>query len=219
MSKLVTETDETGEKRISQAEFAGIVDVNRSTIHKAIKRGRLNLVDGLIRLIPEDSSREALETAALALWVGSGSGQPHHRARMEQIREEKTRRRSMENAETAVSESQNDPAVRADFDSLQLRLKKAETEKREEEARTAKNNRMEQEKELLHREAVNYGLRDHAARVREMFENLADRLSPMVHHLQTIEECHAVIAQYAEHCNHEVHASMVTAMKIATDEK
>lgn len=204
---------------VTQADFAKLVDVNRSSVTRAIQRGRLQLVDGVIEVCTQDANIDSLEAAALALWVGSGSGQPHHRARMAQIREEKSRRRAMESAESAVFAGQVEPEAKSDHENLILRLKKAETEKREEEARTARNNRMEQEKELLHREAVNYGLRDHAARVRELFENMADRLAPMVHHLQTVEECHSAIAEFSERCNREVHASMLTSMKIAMDEK
>lgn len=68
--------------RVTQAEFARMAGVNRSTVHKAIARGRLVAVDGEIEV--EIAGTDDLERSVNALWEGGASQKPHHMARKQQ---------------------------------------------------------------------------------------------------------------------------------------
>lgn len=210
--------------RVTQAEFARLVDVNRSTVLRAIQRARIPAnEDGNIELAADDDSRESLELAALSLWESSGSSQPHHRARMAQIREEKEARRAMQAAATNAAPveevSDASTSLKEKVESLNLRLKQAETEKREHEADKARMEREVMAKNLLQREAVEFGLRDFTQRIAFMFDNAPDQLAADVHALQTPEEVRAHLADYIERMRLELAQYMATAMRLAREEE
>ncbi len=210
--------------RVTQAEFARLVDVNRSTVLRAIQRARIAAnEDGSLDLEVEDDSRDSLELAALSLWENSGSSRPHHRARMIQIREEKEARRAMQAAAMIADQTgevtEAAASLKEKVESLNLRLKQAETEKREHEADKARMERDVMAKNLLQREAVEFGMRDFTQRIAFMFDSTPDQLAAEVHALQTPEEVRAHIAEYIDRMRRELAQYMTTAMRLAMEEE
>jgi phage terminase Nu1 subunit (DNA packaging protein) len=84
------------------------------------------------------------------------------------------------------------------IEELNRRLKKAEADKREHEADMARMERETMAGNLIAREDVEFALDDFGATLRSLMENLADRLAPVVHPLQTIEETHAALSEAAQ---------------------
>lgn len=212
-------TDQKSSKTtVSQAEFARLVNVNRSSVYRALEKGRLTgTPDGQIELDADARDRDAIEFAALTLWDGSGSSQPHHRARMEQIREQTRQRQAMKTAKDSAQPAQDAPKSLDGMDALNLRLKRAETEKREHEAEMARMDREYKERSLLNREAVEFALRDYTAKTAAQWGNLADRLAPVLHPLETVEEVRATLAEAADQALREVHAALNEAAKLAAE--
>lgn len=205
---------------ITQSEFARLVDVNRATVHKVIKRGRLSLNDqGCIEVQTDDDSPNGLELAALELWEVTGSWLPHHRARMAQIREQKAMRKAMQEA----AENQADPEAaklaQDGMEALNLRLKRAETEKREHEADKARMEREQMAKNLVRADAVEYGLRDFTQRLGAMFDNAPDQHAAEMHALQSVEEVRANIAAMCDGFRHAMADAMATAVRLAREEE
>lgn len=206
-------------KAITQAEFARLVDVNRSTVSRAIERGRLVAgADGLITLDVEDDGKDSLELCALAKWEASGSGRPHHRARMAQIREEKSARKAMRAAATDYADPAAEARSQDGMEALNLRLKRAETEKREHDADMARMDREQKAKNLLQREAVEYGLRDFTQNLSAMLDNSPDELAAELHTLQSVEEVRGHLASHFDALRHKMADAMATAMRLAKEE-
>jgi len=210
--------------RVTQAEFARLVDVNRSTVLRAIQRARIAAnEDGSLDLEVEDDNRDSLELAALSLWESSGSSRPHHRARMIQIREEKEARRAMQAAAMIADQTGEVTEAAASrkekIEALNLRQKQADTEKREHEAEKARKELEVMAKNLFHREAVEFGMRDFTQRILLMLDNAPDQLAAEVHALQTPEEVRAVIADYMERMKRELAQYLAMAMRLAREEE
>lgn len=81
---------------------------------------------------------------------------------------------------------------------LNLRLKKADADIREHQADIARMDREEKAGNLIARADVEFALDDFGATLRSLMENLADRLAPVVHPLQSIEETHAALSEAAQ---------------------
>ena len=103
------------------------------------------------------------------------------------------------------------------MDALNLRLKRAETEKREHEAEMARMDREYKQRSLLNREAVEFALRDYTAKTAAQWGNLADQLAPVLHPLETVEEVRATLAEAADQAMREVHAALNEAAKLAAE--
>lgn len=195
-------------KQLTQSDFAQLCGVNKSSVSRAISRGRLELVDGAIEVEAESGDREALEAAALELWIGTASSKPHHQARLQQIQEQREKRRQV----MAGAPDDAGDADEATLTTYNLRIKRADAKKREEEARTAEINRLALEGNYLMRESVQFAMRDYTAVVNMELENLADRLAPTVHPLETVEEAHAAIAREIDRARINIHRAMQKAM-------
>ena len=203
--------------RINQNQMATYCDVNRSSVKRAIDRGRLELVDGLIEIDADGEREEDIQIAALSLWIASASSRPHHQARLAQLMEQKADRQAMQDAIASVAGPEIAEAAEQTLTELNLRLKRADAKKRENEARTAEIQRLALEGEYLLREAVEVALRDHTAELRQQLDNLADQLAPEVQHLERLEEKHAAIAAAAEAIQRHMHASMMRSLELAKE--
>lgn len=62
--------------------------------------------------------------------------------------------------------------------------------------------------DLIPRADVDFVLNDYGATLRGLLENLADRLAPVIHPLQTLEETHAALAEAAEAVLWEISETM-----------
>lgn len=164
---------------VTQAEFARLQGWQRSYVTQLKQHGRLVMVDGKV---DAEATRAKLDALS--------SPDAHHQAHIRQL--EETRNRN------AKGEGKGDDTHKEGIEALNLRLKKAEADKREHEAEIA---RMERERiagNLVPRETVDYVLTDYAATLRAMLETRADRLAPIIHPLQTMEESHAALAEADE---------------------
>jgi hypothetical protein len=182
---------------MNQKEFAAYI--NRS---EAFVSG-LNKKNVLVRnekgLIDVEKSADAfykLEELA--------SPYPHHRAHALQLEEERE-------AKQSGSAPENTSPVEG-IESLNLRLKKAEADKREHEAEIARLDRELKEKKQIMADAVRFSLNDHTAVIRTLHENAPDRLTPLIDPLQTYEEKHAAISEFMEQVQLEIYESSMRAL-------
>ncbi len=147
-------------KRVTQAAFARICDVNRSTVSRWIKNGRIERGDdGLIDAAAAHKMREATESPL-----------PHHQARKVQIETEKAA------GETEHGKGESDDRPRAD--EIGRRLKYATMKEREAKAEMAEMERDRQAGDLVDRSDIDFVLEDFGQTLRGMLEGLPDRLSP-----------------------------------------
>jgi hypothetical protein len=79
---------------------------------------------------------------------------------------------------------------------------------REEIARMRQMDRRKMEGELVDRADVDFVLNDYGATLRGLLERLADRLSPQVYPLKTLEETHAGITEAVEELQRELAETM-----------
>lgn len=176
----------------SRAAFARRMKWNRSSVTRAVKDGRVALEGGLVNV--EESLRriEALAHPA-----------PHHQAHARQLEEQRIAKTSGEGERAASPAAGQGDAPQGDskpmegVEALNLRLKRAEADKREHEAESARMDREERAGNLIKREDVEFALDDFGATLRSLMENFADRLAPVVHPLQSMEETHAALAEAA----------------------
>jgi hypothetical protein len=167
----------------SRADFARRMGWNRSSVTRAVKDGRVVLDGDRV-----DVDASMLKINALA------SPSAHHRAHAQQLEEDRQRKASEQGAEKP-----NDPEPPGEsIEGLNRRLKKAEADKREHEADMARMERETMAGNLIAREDVEFALDDFGATLRSLMENLADRLAPLVHPLQSIEETHAALSEAAQ---------------------
>lgn len=201
-------------KRLTQSDFSQLCGINKSSVSRAITRGRMELTDGAIELEAENDDLASLEVAALELWVSTASSRPHHQARLQQLQEQREKRRQIIDGAPDESSSDEDETLKA----YNLRIKKADAKKREEDARTAEINRLALEGNYLMRESVAFAMRDYTAVVKRELENLADWLAANAHALETVEEIHAAIARESERAQQTIHRAMQKAMEATAEQ-
>lgn len=176
----------------TRADFARRMGWNRSSVTRAVQDGRVVLTEaGQVDVEASLAKIDALAHPA-----------PHHRAHAQQLEEQRARKQAGEGGAPA------DAVLAENISKLNLRLKKAEANKREHEADVA---RMESEKmagNLLAREDVEHALDDFGATLRSLMENLPDRLAPVVHPLQSIEDVHAALVEVANDVLQTMHDQM-----------
>lgn len=160
----------------SRADFARRMGWNRSSVTRAVADGRVVLVDDQV-----DVETSLQKINALS------SPYPHHQAHARQLEEQRQQK------ETPAL-----PASKESVELLNLRLKKADADKREYEAEIARMDRDIKAGNLIAREDVEFVLDDFGATLRSLMENFADRYAPIVHPLQTIEETHAALSEAAQ---------------------
>lgn len=162
----------------SRADFARRMGWNRSSVTRAVKDGRV-VLDG--DMVDVEASLQKIEALAHPA--------AHHRAHAQQLEEAR--------AAKSADEQKPEAATIEGIEALNLRLKRAEADKREHEAESARMDREERAGNLIKREDVEFALDDFGATLRSLMENFADRLAPVVHPLQSMEETHAALAEAA----------------------
>lgn len=181
----------------TRADFARRLGWNRSSVTRAVQDGRVVLIGGLVDV---DASLSKIEALA--------SPSAHHRAHAQQLVEA---RQVKTPTATAVAAAMNayaplDEAAPAEsIEQLNLRLKRAEANKREHEEAITRMERETRAGNLIAREEVDFAMDDLGATLRSLMENLADRLAPVVHPLQSLEETHAALAEAAQDVLQTVH--------------
>lgn len=164
----------------TRAEFARRMGWNRSSVTRAAKDGRVVLVDDMVDV-----------EASLAKIEALAHPDAHHRAHAQQLEEARKAK--------AASQQPEPPVVTPEgIEALNLRLKRAEADKREHEAESARMDREERAGNLIKREDVEFALDNFGATLRSLMENFADRLAQVVHPLQSMEETHAALAEAAQ---------------------
>ena len=184
----------------SRADFARRMGWNRSSVTRAVQDGRVVLDGDLVNVEASLQKIEALAHPAA-----------HHRAHAQQLQEQRitisigeggqgrpdVRRAAAQGAREALEKLGADRPPLENAEALNLRLKRAEADKREHEAESARMDREERAGNLIKREDVEFALDDFGATLRSLMENFADRLAPVVHPLQSMEETHAALAEAA----------------------
>lgn len=169
-------------KLMTQSEYARYCGVNKSTVNRWIKNGRIEIAPtGLIDVAAADKMRYLTE-----------SSMPHHQARKEQFEDQWQRNRSQspqsdpagDDAGQSVTlpscDAQIAPEPPLGPESVILRTKIAALREREAKAELA-NLEIDQRTGLLvDRADVEYVLADYAAILVGQMERLADRLTPEV---------------------------------------
>jgi hypothetical protein len=172
----------------TRAEFARRMGWHRSSVTRAVEDGRVVLLNERV-----DVEASLAKIAALA------SPSAHHRAHAQQLEEARETKQAPVDVPEAVKDS---------VELLNLRLKRAEADKREHEAESARMDREERAGNLIKREDVEFALDDFGATLRSLMENFADRLAPVVHPLQSMEETHAALAEAANDVLQMMHDQM-----------
>ena len=152
--------------RVTQAEFARMANVNRSTVNRWIQSGRIEAgPDGKIDAESALRSRDATESI-----------EPRHQARKAQFDEDKARQRAPESFGA-------EPANLAGLgvtEKLGLLHKQASLKRLQAQAELA-NLELDQAAKLLYdKNDVDYLLADIGRTVADAFQSLADRYAPVL---------------------------------------
>lgn len=180
------------------ADFARFMGVNRSTVSRWIKKGRI---------VVRPDGRIDPQAAGMAL-NATESPYPHHQARLEQIAAEKAAGAAQDGAS-----GRHGGMDRADAG---LRLAMARARREEEQARLAEMDRMERERRLVPVETVEYLLRDFGATL----HNLAARLpSRIAHEVAGCGGGQHEIQRIVEDAMHDLHHDLEQHMARKASEK
>lgn len=175
----------------TRADFARRMEWHRSSVTRAIEDGRVVLCNGMVDV---EASLKKIEALA--------SPYAHHRAHAIQLEDARA-------AKTEAPAPDDPPEVAKtkveSAESLNLRLKTAEANKREHEAEIARMDREFKAGNLLAREDVEFALDNYGATLRGLLENIADRMAPMIQPLQTLEEVHAALNSMAQEVLQTMH--------------
>lgn len=185
-----------------RADFARRMGWNRSSVTRAVKDGRVVLSGGLVDV---EASLEKIDALA--------SPYAHHRAHAQQLDEQRHAKLPTPAAVAAAMRAYAPPdpetvAAGESIEALNRRLKCAEADKREHEAEMARMERETMAGNLIAREDVEFALDDFGATLRSLMENWADRLAPVVHPLQSVEETHSALADAAQDVLQTMHDRM-----------
>lgn len=169
----------------TQAQFALRLGCAKSWVTQLKQAGRLVMTaDGLVDV-----------EASLARIEATESPDAVHQAR---ARAHADARGGQGGAAPALPTTEPPKPPPESLESIGLRLKKAEADKREHEAEIARMERERLAGNLVEREVVDYVLADYATTLRSTLEGRADRLAPVLYPLQTLEEYHAAILEADE---------------------
>lgn len=173
---------------------------NRSSVTRAIQGGRVVLTeDGQVDVEASLARIEVLAHPA-----------PHHRAHALAL-EEGRKKRSDPPAASAPPKTES-------LEALNLRLKRAEADKREREAEMARLDLEAKAGDLIARADVEFALDEVGAILRGLMDNLASRLAPAVHPLQTLEETHAAIDEAARDVLHTLYDHLQRSKSVRNEE-
>lgn len=177
-------------QRLTRAEFARLMDVNRSTVTRWIDSGRVEVGDDG-KIDPQ---------AAHNLLEATESPEPHHMARKAQIDDEKAQA-----AAHRPNEGQSMPALEklgAHLKYETYKLRKADAEIRT----------MERDKlagTLGESASFEYVMRDIAISLRGLLESMPDRLSPTIAaHRGDVTAIHAALSDAAHDLLNEINDIM-----------
>lgn len=190
----------------SRAKFARRLKWNRSSVTRAVKDGRVLLEGNLVNV--EESLRRIDALAHPA---------PHHQAHARQLEEQRNAKTQGEGGQVTNGSAGSALAPekpQEGIEALNLRLKRAEADKREHEAEMTRMERETMAGNLIAREDVEFALDDFGATLRSLMESFADRLAPVVYPLQSIEETHAALADAAQDVLAAMNGSL---LKLARD--
>ena len=183
----------------TKANFARRMDWNRSSVTRAATDGRVVMREGMVDV---EASLQKIEALA--------SPYAHHRAHAIQLEDNRVAKTEApaptEPPEVAKTKSEN-------AESLNLRLKTAEANKREHEADIVRMDREFRAGNLLAREDVEFALDNYGATLRGLLENIADRMAPMIRPLQTLEEVHAALNSMAQEVLQTMHDQLQRQVK------
>lgn len=190
----------------TKAAFATRLGFDRSIFSRK-KDGIKTLPDWLVLngdLVEVEESIRRREAMASSL--------PHHRAHALQLETERqsrtddqTRTEEKETSDTGTSHLKKNADKQNEIETLNLRLKRSEANIREHDEEIKRMERELKAGSLLPREAVEYALDDYGAELRGLLENLADRMAPIIHPLQTLEEVHAALTDMAQEVLQSMH--------------
>lgn len=187
-------------KRVNQSEFAKIANVNKSTVSRWIKAGRIKIGgDGLLDV------DEGLRQRSL-----TESPEPHHQAAKARIDEDKAYAQSQgpqerpqgPNEEGAASKPLNQAEL------ISIRLKMATMKEREAKAEMANLELDKAAGLLIERSEIEFVLTDIAKTFAEKLATLADRYSPacashrgdvVAIHKELDDAAHDLLADISEH--------------------
>lgn len=188
----------------TRADFARRMGWNKSSVTRAAQDGRVVIENGLVNV---EASLEKINALA--------SPYAHHRAHAQQLAESRQQKITPAAVQAALRAMAPPPEKTAEplpagesIEELNRRLKKADADKREHEAEMARMERETMAGNLIAREDVEFALDDFGATLRSLMDNLADRLAPVVHPLQTIEETHAAINEAAQDVLQTMHEQL-----------
>ena len=154
-------------RHVNQADFARLCGVNRSTVNRWLKAGRIE-ADAQGRIDPE---------AAQRLRIATESPMPHHQARKAQFDEA---RAASGMAEAAIDAPAGSQAVDDDPESLEgvgMALKRAMLATQQHKAEILAMERDKMAATLVDRAEVEYVVGEFGAMLRSLFEGLPDRLA------------------------------------------
>lgn len=186
-------------QRVTQAEFARIANVNRSTVTRWIRNGRISLgPDGRIDVARAMREREATE-----------SPMPHHQARKAQIDEQKAAH--VAQGGNGAAPGGNGYGITADSPVTEISgglkyqtylLQKAKAEKAALEVDQMAG-------ALVERAEVDFVLEDLGQVLRALLESRADRLAgPLASHRGDVNAIHAALEEDAHELLVELSAHM-----------
>lgn len=176
----------------SKTKFAKRLGINKSHLSRGKALEWLVMVGALVNV------EESMERRAVF-----ASSDPHHVAHALRLDEE---RAAKANATLpGYVPPAGDAEAAESLVAIQYRRAKADANKREHEAEMALMTRETQAGNLIAREEVEFAMDDLGATLRSLMENLADRLAPVVHPLQSLEETHAALAEAAQDVLQTVH--------------
>jgi len=177
------------------SEFAALMNVSPSHITKLKQQGRL-VLDGK-RVVVKASIRRIRETESGRRPDVKGRHAEHRGSELPL---------PTEGGEEAAPGGPEDPTPPVGSRAYW------ERKDREEIARMREMERRKMEGDLVDREAVDFVLNDYGATLRGLLERLADRLSPQVYPLTTLEETHAAISEAVEDLQREMAEAMKRRM-------
>lgn len=175
----------------SKSDFARRLGINKSHLSRGKALEWLAMEGGLVNVEESLRRRES--------WA---SPQPHHRAHAAQLEEARQQPPAEAPAKPGSATQHHD------IEQLNMRLKAAEVNKREQEAEKARMEAEQMAGNLIAKEHVDFALDDFGATLRSLMENFAARYAPVIHPLQSLDEVHRALDEAATDILHTVHDNL-----------
>lgn len=185
----------------TKSDFAKRLGINKSHLSRGKAMEWLVLENGRVNV------EESLRRRELA-----ASPQPHHRAHAAALEEGRQPSRNLNPAYAKPAATEF-----SEIESLNLRLKAAEVNKREHEAEKARMESATMAGNLIAKEDVDFALDDFGAALRSLMENFADRYAPVIHPLQTLDDVHRALDEAATDILQTLHDQLARHAQGRTD--